>query len=175
MEGKVHLYSGDGKGKTSAAVGLSVRARGHGLNVCFAQFLKSGRSAELRVLETIGVRVVSGQSVEKFSFKMTDEEKAGVRKENDERLDWLWQLANSGDIDVLVLDEAVGAAFGTGLLDAQKLLRFVREKPSHLELVLTGRDPSKELSEAVDYHTNLCLRRHPYVSEGLVARAGIEY
>lgn len=175
MRGQVHLYSGDGKGKTSAAVGLALRAKGHGFRVWFVQFLKSGHSSELDMLKTLGIQVISGQSVEKFSFAMTDEEKKTVKEENNARLSYVRDLANEGEIDLLVLDEAVGTACGAGLLDIDQLMDFIENKPAALELVLTGRDPSKELSDAVDYHSEIRMVRHPYVTAGLKARPGIEY
>ncbi|MDD3612119.1 MAG: cob(I)yrinic acid a,c-diamide adenosyltransferase, partial [Eubacteriales bacterium] len=69
--GKIHLYAGDGKGKTTASVGLAVRANGSGLKVLFVQFLKSGDSAELKQLEKLGITVISGQPIKSFVFQMT--------------------------------------------------------------------------------------------------------
>ncbi|HHT43995.1 MAG TPA: cob(I)yrinic acid a,c-diamide adenosyltransferase [Fastidiosipila sp.] len=175
MSGQVHLYSGDGKGKTSAAVGLALRAKGHGFRVWFVQFLKSGQSSELKRMETLGIHVISGQSIDKFSIAMSAEEKEAVRKENNERLAYVRNMADAGEIDLLVLDEAIGTAFGAGLLDVDQLMDFVEHKPEALELVLTGRDPSKKLADLVDYHSEIRMVRHPYVTKGLTSRPGIEY
>lgn len=173
--GQIHLYTGDGKGKTTAAVGLAVRARGFGLSVWFVQFLKSGKSNELPMLEQIGVKVISGQIHEKFSIVLTNDERKDATKENDERFDMVTAAAKNGEMDVLILDEAVGAAFRAKLLSAAALIDFVQNKPENLELVLTGRDPSPELIELVDYHTEMLMRKHPYETKKLQAREGIEY
>ncbi|MEE0845482.1 MAG: cob(I)yrinic acid a,c-diamide adenosyltransferase [Eggerthellaceae bacterium] len=166
--GLVHVYYGDGKGKTSAAVGLAVRAVGSGLSVCFAQFMKSGASGELDGLRSLGVRVVSGAQG-KFSFQMNDEEKERARIGNEAVLDEALLLAD----DVLVLDEAMDAC-RKGFLDRDRVLRLLDEKPASVEVVITGHAPDPDFLEKADYVTEAVCCKHPY-REGVPARKGIEY
>ena len=171
--GLVHLYCGDGKGKTSAAVGLAVRARGSGLSVLFVQFLKSGHSAELEPLRRLGVEVISGQPFQKFVFQMDEEEKSETRAFHGQRLADLIERSGKG-LDLLILDEITGA-IATGMIDEGQVVGFLRSKPDHLEVALTGRDPSAALLEAADYVSEVRMVKHPYETRGIQARPGIEY
>lgn len=167
--GLIHVYYGDGKGKTTAAVGQAVRAVGAGLTVCFAQFLKPGTSCELDGLRALGVRMISGAQ-DKFSFQMTDEERAQARLRNEAVLDQALLLSD----DVLVLDEAMDAC-QLGLLDRGRVLALLRNKPSGMEVVVTGHEPDPEFLALADYATEAVCRKHPYRDEGVPARRGIEY
>ncbi len=170
--GKIHLYAGDGKGKTTASVGLAVRANGSGLKVLFVQFLKSGDSAELKQLEELGITVISGQPIKSFVFQMTPAEKQESQEFFVARLEEVFHQA--ADYDLLVLDEILGA-IASEMVPEARLIELLQEKPRQLELVLTGRDPSQKLIDLSDYYSEVTLRKHPYESEGLAARAGIEY
>lgn len=173
--GMIHVYAGDGKGKTTAAVGLTVRAAGRDWPVHFVQFLKGGNSGELNILRQLPtVTVVTGQTVNKFSFKMTDEEKKIARDEFAKRLQDARDAAEAGEMKLLVLDEALGTIHA-GLLDEAQLLDFMDYKPKDLELVITGRDPSDAIIERADYYTEMCERKHPYATLGLNARPGVEF
>ena len=172
--GLIHLYSGDGKGKTTACVGLSVRAAGRGLKVWFVQFLKSGKSAELEMLEKLGVHTVSGQPTAKFTFAMSEHELAASKAFNTKRLQDTIKAAHEGAMDLLILDETMGA-IAAGILDESDLLDFLKTKPENLEVALSGRDPSEDIQDLCDYHTECVMRRHPYETSGLAGRAGIEF
>lgn len=170
--GLIHLYFGEGKGKTTAAVGLAVRAAGNGNKVLVAQFLKGRPSGELAVLEGLpGVSVLRGKPLAKFSWEMSGEEKADVRRSHDAMLASI--IERAGELELLVLDEALGAC-RTGLLDEEALLRFLRGKPEGLEVVLTGRDPSEEMLDIADYATEMKKIKHPY-DQGIGARKGVEF
>lgn len=166
--GRIHVYYGDGKGKTTAAIGLSVRAVGARLTVCFAQFMKSGRSCELEGLRSLGVRMVSGAQC-KFSYQMDEAERAEARRCNEAVLDEALLLP----ADVLVLDEAMDAC-QLGFLDRERVLGLLRDKPAGMELVVTGHTPDDEFLAAADYVTEAVCRKHPY-QEGVPARKGIEF
>lgn len=168
-KGLVHLYYGQGKGKTSAAVGLAVRALGQGLRVVVVQFLKTGTSGELEPLRRLGATVYAGQSVAKFTSQMTDAERTQVTTENNERL----QEALTQPCDLLILDE-VCAARQKGMLDAALARQAVLERPVGTEVVLTGREPEDWMVEAADYITEMRPHRHPF-EQGIPARKGIEY
>lgn len=174
-QGYVHIYAGDGKGKTTAATGLAVRAAGREWRVLFVQFLKSGNSAELRVLRELPtLRVISGQKVNKFSFQMSPQEKELAMQEAAERLATARSEMLAGRVDLLVLDEALGAV-EAGILSGEQLCAVIRDKPKPVEIVLTGRNPAPEICDLADYYSEICERKHPYRSLGLDARPGIEF
>lgn len=168
----IHLYCGDGKGKTTASVGLSVRAAGNGLRVLFAQFLKGRDSGEVAVLGKIpGITVFRVESSGKFTFQMDRSERAALRTANDLALRQI--LSSSQDMDVIVLDEAV-TAVEKDLLDEELLRSMLRERGRDQEIVITGRMPEAWMVEIADYVTDMEKIRHPYDS-GTEARKGIEY
>lgn len=173
-EGLIHLYYGDGKGKTTAAVGLTVRAAGRGLRVLFAQFLKRGASGELRILESLEqVSVLRCEGVQKFTFQMDASELRQTRDAQGRLLqEIIHQVRQGRGYDLLVLDEAINAV-STGTLDEALLRSFIEQKPAPLELVLTGRNPPGWLIGRADYLSEICSRRHPY-EQGIPARMGIE-
>lgn len=142
MRGLVHIYCGDGKGKTTASVGLAVRAAGAGKNVRFVQFLKNGNSAELAPLRLLGIETRVCGKPHGFIWTMTAEEKARAAADYTALLEDAF--ADAGDLDLLVLDEAVGAA-GCAMIPEAELIRLLRERPEGLEVVMTGRDPSPAL------------------------------
>lgn len=171
--GLVHIYCGDGKGKTTAATGLAVRAKGQGLHVLFVQFLKSGTSGELESLRKLGIEVVSGQPSGKFVFQMKPEEKEANRIFHGQRLAEAIDRSRTG-IDLLILDEILGA-ISTGMVDQAAVMEFLANKPARLEVVLTGRDPSEQLMAQADYVSEMVMRKHPFESSRTPARPGIEY
>ena len=168
-KGLVHLYCGDGKGKTTAAMGLALRALGQGMRVVVVQFLKNGTSGELEPLKKLGAAVYSGQPGAKFTFQMNAEEKAQATKENNARL----AEALQQPCDLLILDE-ICAARNSGMVDEALAKQAVLERPQHREVVLTGRNPEAWMAEAADYITEMRPRRHPY-EQGIPARKGIEF
>lgn len=168
-KGLVHLYCGNGKGKTTAAMGLALRALGQGMRVVVVQFLKNGTSGELEPLKKLGAAVYSGQPGAKFTFQMNAEEKAQATKENNARL----AEALQQPCDLLILDE-ICAARNSGMVDEALAKQAVLERPQHREVVLTGRNPEAWMAEAADYITEMQPRRHPY-EQGIPARKGIEF
>lgn len=171
--GLVHLYCGDGKGKTTAAAGLAARAAGAGLRVIFAQFFKNGSSSEvksLRRLET--VRTMHCRTVPGRYSKMDEAGRARAREDYGRFLEEVI-AASREDADLLVLDEAVSAC-NHGILQERALTAFLLAKPPALEVVLTGRSPSQELMELADYITEMRKIKHPY-DQGVRARRGIEF
>lgn len=168
-KGLVHLYCGNGKGKTTAAMGLALRALGQGMQVVVVQFLKNGTSGELEPLRTLGATVYSGKPGAKFTFQMNAEEKAQATQENNARL----AEALQQPCDLLILDE-ICAARNSGMVDEALAKQAVLERPQHREVVLTGRNPEAWMVEAADYITEMQPRRHPY-EQGIPARKGIEF
>lgn len=171
--GLIHIYCGEGKGKTTCAVGLTVRASGNGLKVLFMQFLKTGTSSELKVLAGLdGVDILETTPVKKFSFQMTEEEKNETKRISAKEVDDAKKATENGAYDMLVMDETLGA-IEAGLLDEKVVLDFLKNKPEHLEVVLTGRYPSDELVGLADYVSRIDKVKHPF-DRGVQARKGIE-
>lgn len=169
MNGLLHLYWGDGKGKTTAAMGLALRALGSGKRVVVVQFLKGGTSGEIPLLEQLGAKIYRGKAGQKFVFQMNDEEKAATRALQNENL----KRALAEPADLLVLDEA-GSAWELDMVDKELLRLGVLKRPAEQECVLTAHQPPEWMAEAADYSTEMKCHRHPY-QKGIKARKGIEY
>lgn len=174
MRGCIHIYCGDGKGKTSAALGLAVRAAGRGKRVLLVRFLKTEDSGEVPVLRHIpGIVVTPCDKTFGFVFAMTPEEKAQAAVYFEGRFDRACEEAKQGGYDMLILDEIL-ASCNYGMVPEEKLAEFLKNRPEKLEVVLTGRDPSERLVGLADYVSEIRMVKHPY-TEGVPAREGIEY
>lgn len=201
-KGLIHLYYGDGKGKTTAAAGLCIRAAGNEKRVLFVQFMKDGASGEISLLRGLErVKVLCGYIPRGFYSRMDDETKK-LFKEEQERLfaemsDEIEKKIkeeiesagkdsgengrdmtespsrNEGITMLLVLDE-ITYAYGFNLIDRTKLENLLNNKPDFLEIVMTGRNPEKFLVDAADYVTEMKCRKHPY-EKGIAARKGVEF
>ncbi|MDR0527719.1 MAG: cob(I)yrinic acid a,c-diamide adenosyltransferase [Spirochaetaceae bacterium] len=167
----IHLYIGNGKGKTSAAFGLAMRAAGHKMNVLVAQFLKSGGTGEINSLEKLGIPVIRSQKQMKFVFNMNDKEKEQCRDEQIIILSKIKEIINKTGQTVLILDEVIDA-LNTGMINEKELREFTELENS--ELVLTGRNPPQWLVECAAYITEMRKIKHPFDS-GIAARPGIEF
>lgn len=173
-QGLVHIYCGDGKGKTSAAVGLAVRAAGRGMKVLVVRFLKTENSGEVEVLRSIpGITVTPCDRTFGFVFRMTEEQKQEAALYYQSRFEAAVTEAVQGQYDLLILDEIL-ASCNYGMVQEQSVVEFLKNRPLGLEVVLTGRDPSEHLLELADYVSEICMRKHPY-QKGIPARKGIEF
>lgn len=174
IQGLIHIYCGDGKGKTSAATGLAVRAAGCGMKVLFARFLKNEESGELNILDTIPeIKVIHLKRSYGFYNTLSERGKKEVRQMYGKLwLDIREQICSDA-YGVLVMDEFM-AAYNYGLIPQKEALTFLREKPEYLEVVLTGRNPDESLVELADYVSEICKVKHPF-DRGIRARKGIEY
>lgn len=168
----LHIYCGDGKGKTTASMGLAIRAAGHGRKVVVAQFLKGSNSGERAILlAQPNIQCLPVPETIKFTFAMNEEEKAQSRKEMTESFQQAAALAQQADL--LVLDE-LNAAISTGMVPLETVLDFLDHRPPELEVVITGRDPAPELWERADYITEMKKQKHPF-DQGQSAREGVEW
>lgn len=168
--GLVHVYTGDGKGKTTAALGLALRASGQGLRVGFLQFLKGApRCGEHRFLEKYpAFRIVQPNTGN--VFRQSEEE---ARAAVEVALALAREMLHGGAYDLLVLDEVLTAR-KLGYLTTAQVLALIDEKPANLELVLTGRGAPPEVIDAADLATEMVMRKHPF-ARGVRARRGIEF
>lgn len=174
MKGYIHLYTGDGKGKTTASVGLALRAMGRGRKVTFVQFLKGSESGEiLALMQLPSIRVLRNSKDYGFFPSMNKQEREEVFLEHTANLREALLWVQQGACDFLILDE-VTAAYTLGALDRSLVDELLRHKPDALELVLTGRDPPEIFLAAADYISDIRKIKHPF-DNGQCAREGIEY
>ena len=173
MFGLIHIYCGDGKGKTTAAVGLAVRCAGRGNKVLLVQFLKSRDSGELYSLAKLpDIEIMRGKESKKFTFQMNEEEKHALLIEHNKMFEQVLAKIKNGGYSLLILDEVIGA-LNAKVFEMPKLIEFLRHKPENLEVVLTGRNPAPELVEIADYVSEMRKVKHP-MDKGVMAREGIE-
>lgn len=171
--GLIHLYTGEGKGKTTAALGLTLRACGAGCKVVILQFMKGRETSEVASLALLPtVTVLRNAGAMGFWTYMDDEKKAARRAEHNENLRQALWLVDEDQCDLLVLDEVV-SAYNCGALDCALIDDLIKNKPPQLELVLTGRSPAAVFTENADYITEMKKVRHPF-DRGIEARRGIE-
>jgi len=169
-KGLVHVYYGEGKGKTTTAIGLAVRAAGWGLKVKIVQFLKGRETGEGRFLKGPRIRIESfGRKgfvdPKKLTKKDFEKIKKGFNRAKEAVLE--------GDFDLVVLDE-IGAAVKFGLIREDEVIGLVKRKPDKVEVVLTGRWMGKKIINTADYVTEFKEVKHPY-KKGVKARKGMEY
>jgi cob(I)alamin adenosyltransferase len=174
MIGLIQLYTGDGKGKTTAAIGAAVRAAGRGRRVLFVQFLKGRPTGELAALGHVpGIRIRRLSRDYGFFKNMSDADRDQVRFEHDRLLIFIAQDLQNGGTDFLVLDE-LAATMRHGLIDQDRVRQLLDSKPEFLEIVITGRDAPQLLVERADYISEIRKIRHPFDS-GTPARKGVEW
>lgn len=195
----IHLYSGDGKGKTSIAVGMAIRMAGAGGHVIFAQFMKGNESSELNILRQLPqVKVLKVNKEFGFFNEMSDEDKAEITGLHNEILREIVECveqiksneqSNAEHAEVqkcegnaeedacpqilIVLDE-ITYPCRWNLIDEELVRKLLKELPDCAELVITGRDPLDFMIEASDYWSDVEMKRHPF-EKGISARIGVEY
>lgn len=171
--GFIHIYCGNGKGKTTTGMGLCARAAGYGYRVLIYQFMKDNSTSERKLLElSPNITFIDGLASEKFSFQMTDAEKAERKRYYQEQFQRITRKAAEENYDVLFLDELI-YTIGAGLFDEDLLVNYLEHKPEHLEVILTGQNPGSRLVEKADYVSEIRKIKHPF-DQGLAARPGIE-
>ncbi len=170
MKGYIHVYTGDGKGKTTAALGLAVRAAGAGLKVFFAQFLKSGNYSEHEALKRFS-DVIEVRQYGRGCFIRGEPQKEDIESATKGILE-VKDVISSGKYDVVILDEA-NIAIYYGLIKLDQLIEILRNRPPHVEVVITGRNADPKLIEEADLVTEMREIKH-YYKKGVLARTGIE-
>lgn len=170
--GLIQVYTGDGKGKTTASVGQAVRAVGSGMSVAFIQFVKGGaRSGELPMLEKLGVRV------ERPAERSTGLLGGGITDDDHAAADAAWSLAKDvlagGEYDLIIMDE-LNIAMRYELVNTDDVLAVLDARPPATEVVITGRGAPDGIIERADLVTEMVPVKHPF-DRGVAARKGIEY
>lgn len=170
MKGYVQVYTGDGKGKTTAALGLSVRAAGAGLKVFIAQFVKMGEYSEIKALKRFADLI----TVEQFGLGrfIKGPPSAGDVKAAQKGLAKVKAVMASGEHQVVILEEA-NVAVKLKLLSVQDLVDIIAAKPEDVELIITGRGADPEIIAKADLVTEMREIKH-YFQQGVAARVGIE-
>lgn len=168
-----HIYCGNGKGKTSAAIGLAMRAAGAGMSVHFFQFLKGADTSEIHSMKKIENICIARCCCEKFVSQMSEKEKSDLISRHNEMLAEIYSLIDNENNLLIVLDEFIDA-YNMNLLDKEFADNLILKHYNNAEIVLTGRNPSKALLDNADYISEIHAVKHPY-SSGITARRGIEY
>ena len=169
--GLIHLYCGNGKGKTTASLGLAIRAAGAGMQVVIVQFLKGMNSSETEI-----IRHINNITLLKYSFEYGFEysgKKDEIIKIHNQLLNDSLKLVKNGKCDLLVLDE-ITYAYSMDLIDRSVIDNLILKKPDELELVLTGRNPADIMTENADYISEIKEVKHPF-TKNISARKGVEF
>lgn len=172
-QGFVHIYTGDGKGKSTACAGLALRMLGAGGKVLFVQFLKDGNGSEVAMLKKLGAATLADYPFHKFVFAMTAKERETCKILQTQCLSTARKKAEAEEFDLIVLDEVLPAA-ALGLIPMDELTEMIRNKNPQTELVLSGRETTDELLNLADYVSIIQKGKHPY-DKGSGARRGIEF
>lgn len=173
VNGMIHIYEGDGKGKTTAAIGLSIRAAGAGKKVLFTQFLKDGTSNEIAVLKRIDdIEVFSCETNMGFVFQMNAQERKMAQDMYTQYFTSIQKKIEESSYDLLILDEILDAC-STEMIPEDLLIHFLKTKNNSLEVVLTGHQCDAQLEQMADYYSKMKKIHHPY-DKGIAAREGIE-
>ena len=174
--GKIQLYTGKGKGKTTAALGTALRAHAQGKKVAFVYFDKGGNHySEAKILDDLGIEYHRTgldrihPETGKFRFGVKDEDRA----EGKRGLEKVDELIRRGDLDLLVLDE-INISTSLGILEERDVLSIIGQKPEQLEIIMTGRDAPQSFLDKADLVTEMSLVKH-YFYEGSPAREGLDY
>lgn len=174
-EGYIQIYTGDGKGKTTAALGLGMRAAGNGLKVYMVQFLKSSMTGELSSVKMLepNFKIFRFEKERNFFWNLNDDEKLELKKEILEEYNFCLQVLKNRQCDILIMDEIMGT-LKNELISEEQLLELISIKPIDMELILTGRNVPLNIQEKADLITEMKAVKH-YYTKGVPSREGIEF
>lgn len=173
--GCIQVYTGNGKGKTTAAVGLGVRAVGCGNKVIMIQFLKGGKTGELKALERLlpDFQVFRFEKPRDFVWNLNEEEKNVLIGEIEKAFAFAKDAIHQNKCNVLILDEFIGV-ITNGFLGVAAVVEFLKDKPKNVEIIMTGRNVPAEITEVAHYVSQIEPIKHPF-EKGISAREGIEF
>ncbi len=167
----LHIYHGDGKGKTTAAFGLAMRQMGYQKKILIVQFLKDGDSGEMMYIEqSKNVLCLTSKMPKMFYFQLPKEDQKIVKENQEDLLKEAMRLGK--DFDYIVLDECLDA-IQLHILQEEDVISFI-EHYKDKEIVMTGRNPSEQIKERADYVTEMKMEKHPF-QKHITARKGVEY
>lgn len=175
MAGLIHIYTGNGKGKTTAAVGLGIRAYGRGFKVLMIQFLKGATTGEMSTVSKLGPGFIihREEKFKSFSWDMNEAELKEQKTIQQELFDYAVNAAMSNKWDLIIFDE-IFVVLTSDLIPINDVIDFIKSKPDKLEIVLTGRNAPAEIIEMADYVSEINPIKHPK-NMGISAREGIEF
>ena len=172
-DGLLQVYTGDGKGKTTAAFGLAFRAYGRGFKVAVVQFMKTWVTGEVQLAETLeNFHIKRIDTSPKFTWEMNEAELEELRLEIRKGFDYVRNMVKENKYDLLVLDE-INHIIIKEFVSKEEILEFIDSKPDTLEIVMTGRNAPDWLMEKADLVTEMKCIKHPF-EKGIPARVGIE-
>ncbi len=170
----IHAYYGDGKGKSTAAAGIALRAAGNRMRVMFVQFLKTENSGERAALQSVeGITLTTCPLELKFTYEMDEREKQQVSVMYRGIFERAVSITLSDRYDMIVLDE-VFDVIKEGMLADGSVFEFITNAPNNIEIIMTGRKPPQRFLDAADYVTEFKKIKHPF-DRGIAARKGVEY
>jgi ATP:corrinoid adenosyltransferase len=174
-KGMIQIYTGDGKGKSTAAIGQGIRAAGNGLNVVMIQFLKSNETGELKILGNLveNFKVIRMESKKDFVWNLDKEQIEELKNEINNEYNYAIELLKNDKCDVLILDEILGV-LKNGFLSENDIINLFENKMNETEIIITGRNAPQSIIERADLVTEMVEVKH-YFSRGVSARKGIEY
>ena len=173
-KGLVQVYMGNGKGKTTAALGQGLRSCGRGLKVCMVQFLKGGDTGELHSVEKLYplFEIFRFEKERGFFWTLSEQEKRELKEDIDKGFEFIKNVVQGNSCDVLIIDELLGV-LENKLLEVNDVLELLKSKPVNMEVIITGRKAPKEIIDSADLVTEMKEIKH-YFNSGIPAREGIE-
>lgn len=173
-KGYLQVYTGNGKGKTTASLGLAIRGAGAGMNVVIAQFLKAMDTSELKVLNNIdNITLIRYATSKKFVWDMTQDEKDELKKQMQNLLIDTIAFSVNNHSDIVIFDELLGALHG-GFITKEEIVEIIDNRPENCEYIITGRAAPQWLVEKADLVSSIEPIKH-YMDDGVMARKGIEF
>lgn len=171
----IQVYYGEGKGKTTAAIGQGIRAVGNHYKVIMIQFLKNNETCECEFLKQLepDFTVFHFEKKHNFTWELDEEEKQEIRSETSNALNFAAKVIDAGQCDVLILDEILNSV-SLGFANESDVCALMDSKSEDLELILTGRDLPDAIAQRADYISYIDKIKHP-IDKGIKARKGIEY
>lgn len=174
-KGFVQIYTGDGKGKTTAALGLALRAVGNNYKVYMVQFLKTSKTGEIESVKKLGsnFNIYRFEKKKGFFWTLNDSEKEELKKEVEKAYKFCLKTVENNTCDILIMDEIM-AVISNGIISIEKITELIDKRPDNMELIFTGRDAPQQIVEKADLVTEMKSIKH-YIDKGIFAREGIEY
>jgi len=174
-KGLIQVYTGNGKGKTTASIGTAIRAAGHGLNTIIFLFFKSSNTGEFNALKKFKDQIIINfcSSQEKFIRDMNESEKKILKDETIAAFNIAKALINNKKADIFIFDE-ISYALINNFISPDNLLTLLKNKPENIEIILTGRDMPEEIIQTADLVTEMKKIKHPF-DKGIQSRRGFDY